>query len=168
MGMNASIAEKMIAELGMKDLPVREITPVRTQVAPDWFQKYKTLCHEFMRSLSDSIETLAVMGLPQEDFMGILTGRALPENLSFRFRIPLVWGGKLELDNLFLCKTFPHSFNMDIFLLSQSGNQTIWIPDPAKKIYLPVSTLGGGAGGNGTEDRITESIASQLAADRDM
>jgi hypothetical protein len=121
-----------------------------------------------MRSLSDSIETLAVMGLPQEDFMGILTGRALPENLSFRFRIPLVWGGKLELDNLFLCKTFPHSFNMDIFLLSQSGNQTIWIPDPAKKIYLPVSTLGGGAGGNGTEDRITESIASQLAADRDM
>jgi hypothetical protein len=45
MGMNASIAEKMIAELGMKDLPVREITPVRTQVAPDWFQKYKTLCH---------------------------------------------------------------------------------------------------------------------------
>jgi hypothetical protein len=50
----------------------------------------------------------------------------------------------------------------------QSGNDTVWLPDPQKKIYLPVSTLGGGDGGNGTEDRLTETMASQIVADRDM
>ena len=43
MNMNASIAEKKIKELGIPDMPLREITPVRTQLATDWFQKYKIL-----------------------------------------------------------------------------------------------------------------------------
>lgn len=168
MNMNASIAEKKIKELGIPDMPLREITPVRTQLATDWFQKYKILCHEFMRSLSDNVDTLAMLNLTQEEFMGVLTGRALPENLSFRFRVPLIWGGKMEIKNMFICKTFPHSLNMDIFIMSQTENQTVWVPDPAKKIYLPIGNLAGGAGGNGTEDRITESIASELASNHDM
>ena len=57
---------------------------------------------------------------------------------------------------------------MDRFIISQSGNDIIWLPDPAKKIYLPVSTISGGDGGNATEDRLTETIAAQIAADRDI
>ena len=57
---------------------------------------------------------------------------------------------------------------MDRFIISQSGNDIIWLPNPAKKIYLPIGTLGGGDGGNGTEDRLTETIASQIVADRDI
>ena len=54
------------------------------------------------------------------------------------------------------------------FIISQYGNETIWLPNPTKKIYLPANTGGGGDGGNGTEDRLTETIASQIAADRDF
>ena len=168
MQLTASTAERLIAELGMDDLPLTEIQPKPALISPDWFKHYKELCRTFMMSLTDSVDTLAMMNLPQDDFMNLIMGRAIPENLSIRFRIPLVWGGKLDIENLFMCKTFPHSYNMDRFIISQAGNSTIWLPDPAKKIYLPAHTLGGGEGGNGTEDRLTEQIASQIAADRDM
>ena len=120
-----------------------------------------------MASLTDSAETLAFMNLTQDEFMNIIMGRDLPQNISIRFRIPLVWGGKLEIDNLFMCWTFPHSYNMDRFIIVQSGAQTIWMPNPTKKIYLPAHTAGGGDGGNATEDRLAQ-IGAQIAADRDM
>ncbi len=168
MQLNASLAEKKIAELGFKDLPIMEIKPIRANIPDDWFTRYKRLCHEFMTTLSDCIEEIAMMNLSQDDFMDLVMGRKIPENLSIRFRIPLVWGGDLSTENLFMCKTFPHSYNMDRFIISQSGNDIIWLPNPAKKIYLPIGTLGGGDGGNGTEDRLTETIASQIVADRDI
>ena len=168
MQLTASAAETLIAELGMDDLPLIEFQPKPAFVAPDWFKRYKELCHNFMMSLTDSVDTLAMMNLPQDDFVNLIMGRAIPENLSIRFRVPLVWGGKLDIDNLFMCKTFPHSHNMDRFIISQSGNSTIWLPAPVQKVYLPAHTLGGGEGGNGTEDRLTEQIASQIAANRDM
>ena len=168
MQLTAANAEKLISSLGMSDLPLVEHKPVLTRVSSDWFAKYKQLCHEFMSGLSDCIEELALMDLPQDDFMELIMGNKIPENLSIRFRIPLVWGGDLSVENMFMCKTFPHSYNMDRFIIAQSGNDTIWLPNPTKKIYLPVSTLGGGDGGNGTEDRLTETMASQIVADRDM
>lgn len=168
MQMNASVAEKKISELGMKDMPLAEYKPVATRVSANWFSEYKKLCRNFMIELSDCIEELALMNMSQDDFMDLIMGKKIPENLSIRFRIPLVWGGDLSIDNMFMCKTFPHSYNMDRFIIMQSGNDTVWLPDPPKKIYLPVSTLSGGDGGNGTEDRLTETIASQIVADRDI
>ena len=167
MQLNAGAAEKIISDMGMSDLPLIELHPTPTPVSPDWFSKYKSLCHEFMSSLTDTVETLAFMNLDQDEFMSILMGRALPQNTSIRLRTPLVWGGKLELDNLFMCWTYPHSYNMDRFIISQYDAKTIWLPNPAKKIYLPAHTTGGGDGGNATEDRLAQ-ISAQIAADRDI
>lgn len=168
MQLTAGNAEKLISSLGMSDLPLVEHKPVLTRVSSDWFAKYKNLCKEFIISLSDSIETLAFMNLSQDEFVNLIMGRSIPENLSIRFRVPLTWGGKLEISNLFMCKTFPHSYNMDRFIIQQSGNDVIWLPNPAQKIYLPVNMLGGGDGGNATEDRLTETAAAQIVADRDF
>ena len=168
MHISASIAEKRLQELGIKDMPLFEYTPKLTAVAPDWFLKYKKLCKEFMMSLTDSVETLAIQGMPQDEFMNLIMGKKLPQNFSIRLRVPLVWGGKLEIDNMFLCKTFPRSYNIDRFIIGQSGNDTIWLPNPATKVYIPISILSGGPGGNGTEDRITETSAAQIVADRDI
>ena len=167
MQMNESVAEKRIADLGMDDLPLVQIRPVSQPVPYDWFKKYHDLVHEFVQSLTDSIQELAFMNLPQDDFMDLIMGRRMPENLSVRFRTPLVWGGKLELDNLFMCMTFPHSHNMDRFIIEQSGNDAIWMPNPAKKIYLPAHMMNGGDGGNATSDRLSQ-IAAQIAASRGM
>ncbi len=168
MNMNSSIAEKKLIELGIKDMPIIEYEPKPTTVSADWFVQYKKLCKEFMMSLTDSVDTFAIQGMPQDDFMNMIMGKKIPENFSIRLRIPLVWGGKLSIDNMFMCKTFPHSYNLDRFIIAQSGNSIIWLPNPAKKVYLPISTLGGGPGGNGTEDRLTETAASQIVADRDF
>lgn len=168
MHLNASLAERKIAELGLKDLPIIEHRPIRTNIPTDWFAQYKRLCHEFMSTLSDCIEEIALMDLSQEEFINLITGKKISENLSIRFRIPLVWGGELNIDNMFLCKTFPHSYNMDRFIISQSENDIIWLPNPAKKIYLPIGNISGGDGGNATEDRLTETVLSQIAADRDI
>ena len=168
MQLTASAAEKLIDELGVKGMPLTQVSPTPHHVPSDWFIKYKELCRHFMMSLTDSVETLSFMNLDQDTFINLIMGRALPENLSIRFRIPLIWGGELEIDNLFMCKTFPHSYNMDRFIISQAGNDNIWLPAPTSKIYLPANTLGGGEGGNGTEDRLTEQVASQIAAARNL
>ncbi len=165
MQLTKEMAEKQLAEMGMSDMPLTQFSPTPSVVAPDWFQTYKRLCHEFTLSLTDSVEELAFLNLTQEEFMSLITGHGLPPNLSFRFRIPLVWGGQLTTENLFMCWTFPHSHNLDRFILSQSDADIIWLPNPVKKIYVPTHSAAGGDGGNATSDRLSQ-MAAQIAADR--
>lgn len=165
MQMNQGDAEKRIADLGMDDLPLVQMRPTPHPVASDWFKKYHDLVHTFVMSLTDSVSELAFMNLPQDDFMDLILGRRMPENLSLRFRVPLVWGGKLDIENMFLCMTFPHSHNMDRFIVEQVGNNLIWLPNPAKKVYIPSHMLNGGDGGNATSDRLSQ-IAAQIVASR--
>jgi hypothetical protein len=167
MQLSQDAAEKLISDLGMKDLPLMPFTPKCVPVSMDWYPKYRKLCKEFMSSLTDSVDTLAFMNLPQDEFMNLIMGKSIPKNMSFRFRVPLVWGGKLELENLFMCNTFPYSHNMDKFIIAQSGNEVVWLPDPAKKIYLPTHTTGGGDGGNATDDRLSQ-IAAQISIGHDI
>ena len=166
MQLNQATAEKLLADMGMNDMPIMEIVPTPTALSPDWFKKYKELCHNFVTSLTDSVQELAFMNLDQDEFMSLLMGQSIPKNMSFRFRIPLTWGGKMEIDNMFMCWTFPHAQKLDRCIISQSGAESIWLPNPAKKIYIPAHTTGGGDGGNATEDRLAQ-MAAQLAAGRE-
>ncbi len=167
MQISQSSAEKIMADMGMDDMPLIELRPAPAPIAPDWFAKYTDARHAFMRTLADSVEELAMMSLSQDDFMNLITGRAMPANTSIRMRIPMAWGGKIIPENMFMCTTFPNSQNMDRFILGQSGNETIWLPNPAKKIYISAHTAGGGDGGNATEDRLSQ-IAAQIVAGRGM
>jgi hypothetical protein len=160
-----AIAEKRINDLKMSDLSIVPFQPKPTRVERDWFPKYKCLCREFMRSLSDSVQELAIMNLGREEFMNLLMGREIPDNLSIRFRIPLIWGGKLEINNLFMCFTFPQSQNLDRFIMEQAGNETIWLPNPAKKIYMPIHSTISGNGGNAVSDRLSQ-MSANIAANR--
>ena len=164
---NQTTALRRLTDLFMDDLPVISVLAKPRPVSPDWFAKYKSLRRDFMRSLSDSIEDISFLNLSREEFMALIMGNALPENLSIRFRIPLQFGGKLEIENLFMCKTFPHSQNMDRFIIEQADSGTIWFPNPAKKIYIPAHTANGGPGGNATSDRL-EQMAAQIAANRGL
>ena len=158
-------AEKRLKELKMPDMPIMSVHPNGVNVSQDWFQKYKATCREFMRSLSDSVQELAFMNLNRDEFMDVLMGRKMPGNLSIRFRIPLIWGGKTDIDNLFMCGTFPQSQNLDRFIIEQSGNDTIWLPNPAKKIYVPIHSTISGNGGNAVADRLGQ-FAATVAAGR--
>lgn len=161
MQLTAHSAEKILSDMGMSDLPLIEIQPQRHTIPSDWFVQYKKKCYEFITSLTDSVETLAFMNLSQDEFMNLITGHSIPQNLSIRFRIPLIWGGELSIDNMFMCSTFPHSNNMDCFIINQSDAKTIWLPNPSQKVYLPTHAGGGGDGGNATEDRLAQ-IGAQL------
>lgn len=167
MQFNRERAESRIKALGMDDMPLVEFTPMPARVAPDWFTKYRETARKFIMSLTDSVDSLAFMNLSQDEFMGLVMGRAMPQNMSVRLRVPLKWGGKIEIDNMFLCRTFPHSHNLDRFILEQSDAKTFWLPAPAKKVYVPAHMASGGDGGNATEDRLSQ-MAAQIAADRGM
>jgi len=167
MRLTKAAAEKRLADFFMDDLPVMEFEARDACVAPDWFMKYRSLRRDFMRSLTDSVEELAFLNLSQDEFMGLVMGREMPANLSLRFRVPLVWGGKMEIENMFMCRTFPHSHNMDRFIIEQAGEPVLWLPNPARKVYVPAHTASGGDGGNATEDRLSQ-LAAQLAAGRGM
>lgn len=158
-------AEKRLNDLKISDLPIMSIQPKITPVERDWYQKYLAICREFMRSLSDSVQELAMMNLDRDEFMGLLMGREIPDNLSIRFRVPLIWGGKLDAENLFMCFTFPQSQNIDRFIIEQSGNEIIWLPNPVKKIYMPIHSTISGNGGNAVSDRLSQ-MAANIASNR--
>ncbi|MBO7508964.1 MAG: hypothetical protein J6T57_01665 [Alphaproteobacteria bacterium] len=158
-------AEKRISDMNMSDMPVVAITPVPTKVSADWFQKYKEVCHSFMRSLTECVQELALMNLSRDEFMNLVMGRDIPKNLSIRFRTPLIWGGRVEPENLFMCATFPQSQNLDRFIIEQSENDVIWLPNPEKKIYLPIHSTLAGNGGNAVADRLSQ-MAANIAANR--
>lgn len=160
-------AEQRLHDFNMGDMPVMELRPSPTVVTSDWFTKYKKLCHEFTQSLTDSVDELALMNLTTDEFMGLIMGNSVPQNLSIRFRVPLTWGGKLELDNLFMCNTFPNSQRLDEFIIAQSDAQTVWLPNPSRKIYVPGHNIAGADGGNATSDRLSQ-IAAQIVAARSM
>ena len=151
----------------MADVPLVAVHPVPAMVPADWFTRFRELRRKFAMSLTDAVSELAFLNLSQDDFMALIMGQAIPENLSIRFRVPLVWGGKLEIENLFLCRTFPHAHNMDLFILEQYDANEVWLPDPAKKVYLPAISGSAGDGGNTTEDRLSQ-IAAQISASRGM
>jgi len=167
MQLTETVAQKRLADLGINDIPLVELRPVNTNVSPDWFGGYRALCRDFMATLTDSVEELSFLNLSQDEFMALLMGKRLPDNMSIRFRTPLIWGGKMDITNLFMCRTFPTSLNLDRFIIEQYGNDTIWLPNPAKKIYVSAHTTGGGDGGNATEDRLSQ-IAAQIVAGRGM
>lgn len=157
MQLNEHSALERLKALGMDDMPVMAYNPTRCSLDQDWFKKYCVLRRDFLSSLTDSMEEIAFMNLPQDEFINLVMGRALPDNLSIRFKVPLLWGGSLSLDNMFLCWTFPHSFNLDRFIMEQSDAKTVYLPNPEKKVYLTSHTGGGGDGGNATTDRLSQS-----------
>ena len=156
MQLNKDLALERLAILGMDDMPVMEYTPRRCVIDADWFKKYSALRREFMESLTDSFEEIAFMNLSHDEFMNLIMGKKLPDNTSLRLRIPLVWGGQLTVDNMFMCLTFPQSHNLDRFIIEQSDAKTIFLPNPAKKIYVPTNLATGGTGGNATSDRLSQ------------
>lgn len=165
MQLTQEMAQKKLADMNIDDMPIISIMPTPVVVPSDWFLRYKKLCHEFLISLTDSIEELSFMNLSQNEFMGMLTNGQLPQNTSIRFRIPLIWGGTLKISNMFMCRTFPISHNLDRFIIEQTGNAPIWLPNPAKKIYISAHTASGGDGGNATEDRLAQ-ITAYMSAGR--
>ncbi|MCQ2574627.1 MAG: hypothetical protein MJ156_00800 [Alphaproteobacteria bacterium] len=165
MQLNEETALDKLAELGMEDMPVMEYTPTKCILDKDWFKQYTILRKNFLTSLMDSIEDIVFMNLPQDEYINLVTGQSIPENLSIRFRIPLVWGGPLSIENLFMCYTFPYSHNLDLFILNQNDASKVYLPNPAKKIYIPTTVGGGGDGGNATSDRLSQ-IAAMLATSR--
>lgn len=163
MQLNESSAQQKLIALGMDDMPLMEYTPTACKLDSDWFTKYSTLRREFLASLSDSMEEIVFMNLPQDEFVNLIMGKELPDNLSIRFRVPLLWGGKLEIENMFLCWTFPHSYNLDRFIIEQSDAKTIFLPNPEKKVYLTTHTGGGGDGGNASSDRLSQAAFNFMA-----
>ena len=155
MQLNKHSALERLAILGLDDMPVMEYTPKYCTLDPDWFKKYSTLRREFLNSLSDSMEEIAFMNLSQDEFMNLIMGKQMPENTSIRFRIPLTLGGELSTDNMFMCLTFPHSQNLDRFIIEQSDATKLFLPNPEKKIYVTTHLAGGGDGGNATSDRLS-------------
>lgn len=167
MQLNKESAQKKLQEYNIDDMQLMPVSSVQTKLPLDWFIKYKTICHEFMESLSDSIDDLIFMNLDQNVLISLLYNHILPNELSIRHKIPLLYGGENSVNNLFLYKTFPISYKLDCFILEQANNDIIWIPSPAKKVYTPVHIATGGPGGNATTDILTQ-IAAQISSSHDI
>ena len=165
---NKQEAEQFLAKNMMDDLNLGSCPAVPSALGADWFEKFRNVRAKFMESLGDSIPELALLNLSQDDFMGLMTGRALPENLTVKFRRPILYGGEISIGNMFMMPLFPAGFNLDIFMAEQHGQGEIWYPDPAKKVYVSVRMLTGSEGGNATADRLAQGFAAQMSQGREQ
>ncbi|MDR1696863.1 MAG: hypothetical protein LBR41_01415 [Rickettsiales bacterium] len=162
--MNEQDAQKRIAALLMSDMPLKKTLVARTPYPADWYPKSRTVLREFMQSLDDSITALSMLTLDRDTFFALLGGRALPENLSAMWRVPLSLGGKISADNLFLCQTFPYRINLDRFIAEQAGAPVVFLPNPAGKIYIPTASGNAGPGGATADDRLSQMAAAMVGA----
>jgi hypothetical protein len=156
---NKRDAEARLASLLMDDLPVERCDAAPVALPGDWFRTFRRARTEFLESLSDSIRELVFLNLSQNDVMNLLTARSVPENLSVKFRRPILYGGPISPENMFLTPSFPYGFNLDIFLAEQSGSVGVWYPNPEKKVYVSANMISGGDGGNATSDRLAQAFA---------
>ena len=81
MQLNQDSALQKLVSMGIDDMPVMEYVPKSCKLDSDWFQKYSRLRSEFLLSLSDSIEEIVFMNLPQDEFTNLIMGKSLPDNL---------------------------------------------------------------------------------------
>ena len=100
MQLNEHSAMEILASMGIDDMPVVEYTPKKCSLDADWFKKYSALRREFLSSLTDAIEEITFMNLGQDEFVNLVMGKSLPDNLSIRFRVPLFLGGELDVSNM--------------------------------------------------------------------
>ena len=162
--MNKTEAEQRLTALHLGDVPIVEIGAVHRTVPNDWFAMAKLVRRKFISSLDEKdMEELSFFNLSKDQFMDMMTMKKLPENIALRWRIPIIYGGPLEPNNMFLCHNFPVSKDMDRFITEQTGAHSLWVPNPVKKIYVSAHMLGGGAGGNATSDRLSQ-IAAQMGS----
>jgi hypothetical protein len=159
-------AEARLAGLFIDDLPLESCPAAPVPFPADWFPRFRRARAAFLESLGDSISELALLNLAKNDFMGLLTAQRIPENLCVKFRRPMLYGGEIAPENMFLTPLFPSGMNIDVFMAEQSGQGEIWYPNPAKKIYVSVSVISGGEGGNATSDRLAQSFA-HMAQERE-
>lgn len=155
-------AERRLAQFLMDDMPLGECKALPAHLPGDWFMRFRRARAEFLGSLEDSIQELALLNLQRDDFMDLLTAKRLPENLCLRFRRPILYGGEISAGNMFLMMNFPYGINMDAFMAAQSGQDDIWYPDPEKKIYVSLHVISSAAGGNATSDRLAQGFAAQV------
>lgn len=168
MFVNRHEAEQFLAKRNMDDLILDVCGAVPVPLSADWFVRFRNARQAFMQSLDDSIPELALLNLSQDDFINLMTGRKIPENLTLKFRKPPLYGGEIAIENMFMMPTFPTGFNLDIFMLEQIGRPEVFFPNPAKKVYVSVNMISGGDGGNATSDRLAQGFAAQMQTGRDM
>jgi len=153
-------AEAILDSMGITGMPLSMCPARPSQLPSDWFQKFSEMRKKFMKSLDDSIAEIAMINLSQDDFMDLLRGRRIPENLTVRLRRPLVFGGAIEASNMFLTPLFVTGINLDIFMTEQMGQSEIYYPDPAKKVFVAGAGPMAGAGGNAAADRLAQGFAA--------
>ena len=157
---NKRDAETRLAQLLMEDLRIDSCQAILKPLPSSWFSDFREERKKFLESLGSSIQELAMLNLSQRDFMNLLSGISIPENLCVKFRKPILYGGAIAAENMFMMVGFPYGFNLDIFMAEQLGQGEIWYPNPAKKIYVSITQLAGGAGGNATTDRLAQGFAA--------
>ncbi len=167
-----------LSDIGISDMPIFKVVFQPKNLDENWYPLYKKERRLFLQSLTDSIEELANLNLERNDILNIINGK-LPENLSIRFRVPIMYGGDISKDNMFLLPTNPFNLIIDRFFLIQANDfmkkmsreiksgydfaSTLFVPYPLKKVYCPTTgNIAIGDGGNATEDRLAQVAATML------
>ncbi|MDR1027627.1 MAG: hypothetical protein LBL46_04390 [Rickettsiales bacterium] len=162
---NIGDASRALAGFSMESMPLEVCAAVPKAYPADWFPKFREARRAFVAGLADAIPELALLNLSQEDFMDLMSGRRIPENLSIKWRRPILYGGEIAPENMFMLRTFPFGSMLDIFMTGQFGQGEIYYPNPAKKVWMPLDVLSGNVGGNATSDRLAQGFAAS-AMDR--
>ena len=128
----------------------------------EFHQKLEKLKHFFLKDLvAQYVNDLRSADISEESIFYMSKG-ILPTNWTVHLKYPLLYGGNLDMDNLVLIPIHPfheliHKYiNQQILTSAGVGHpQTLYIPVPLGKIYIPNGEMTG-SGGKKKSDRSTQ------------
>lgn len=125
----------------------------------EFHEKYEQLKQAFLKELmANYINDLRSADLSEESIFCLGKG-IVPANWTVHLKYPLLYGGKLDLDNLVLMPIHPfhelihHFLNQQMISEAGVGHpKTLYIPTPIGKVYISGGDFSG-SGGKATSDR---------------
>jgi hypothetical protein len=156
-------AERILASMGLSDLPVADVDARPRPLPRDWFAAYRAARRALLTNIiQDYRDELMMMDLPMDDIMAMLKGERIPANVSVKFRVPPIFGGAISPDNMFVCRAASEGRAIDVFIAAQAGAEKFFYPNPKKPIYLTSMSSMNSPGGNATSDRMSDVLASDV------
>lgn len=134
---------------------------------PEFHQQFKLLKRAFLKELTTLyVNDLRSADLSEESIFYLSKGY-LPANWTVHLKYPLLYGGKMALDNLVLIQCHPfHELIHDYLnkqMLSAAGighPQTLYIPIPLGKVYIPNGEMTGSGGKKKSDRSATAGLTS--------
>lgn len=110
-----------LSELGLSELPLSEvhISDIDYSEIPDLYLEASAVYSEFLKYIERYCLDELIKASFRKSDLDLMMHGICPYNASIMLKVPLEYGGSIELDNMYLVRKNPFEFIINSFFLKQ-------------------------------------------------